>query len=328
MGRLRRPLFGLLMSDRIFISVASYCDPLLLPTLRTALQQARHPERLVFGVVEQQLPELRIAPDPAWAHQLRRIQLHPLEARGPCWARSLAMSLWQGESWFLQIDSHTWFEPGWDEHLLDWSARCALSNPRHIITCYPNPFDWVDGEAHPRTVSDKVLAHVVKQDQSFSTDHPVLYFESVPVNTDHAVLGMHLGAGCLFAPGEIIQALPYDPYLYFHGEEQAYALRAWTRGWDIFHVPGVRMYHLYTDPQAAPRPLHWSDELDQQRVTRSAALDLAAQQRLRSLLWEGNDLGVYGLGTVRSLENYAEFSGIDYARRQIEDRARKQLFGY
>jgi hypothetical protein len=138
---------------------------------------------------------------------------------------------------------------------------------------------------------------------------------------------MHVAAGCLFAPGRVVQELPYDPALFFHGEEQAFALRAWTRGWDIFHIPGMPMYHLYTAPGEHPRPLHWTPAHDAQRRERSTQLVARANARLRALLWEGADLGAYGLGCERSLAEYAAFSGIDYAQRRIGAAARKGRFG-
>jgi hypothetical protein len=61
---------------------------------------------------------------------------------------------------------------------------------------------------------------------------------------------------------------------------------------------------------------------------RSAALEQAARQRLAALLWEQADLGAFGLGRVRSLAEYAAFSGIDYAARRIASHARKARFGY
>jgi len=169
---------------------------------------------------------------------------------------------------------------------------------------------------------------VVKTDAEFSQDHPVLMFECVGVETQEPVAGIHVAGGCLFAPGRLVEAVPYDPHLYFHGEEQSFALRAWTRGWDIFHVPGMPMYHLYTQPGEQPRPMHWSPELDRQRAVRSAALEETARKRLTALLWEGVDMGAYGLGRERSLADYAAFSGIDYGARRIEPRARKTRFGY
>ena len=320
-GARRRP-------PTIFLSIAAYCDPLLGFTLRSAYSQASDPSRLVFGVVEQALPGQELRLGAGWAaQQVRWLRVPALQARGPCWARALAMTLYQGEDWFFQVDSHTWFEPGWDERLLRWGRHCAALNPRCLISCYPNPFTMVAGEPSATVVGPQVLAHVVSAAAQFDAAHPVLYFEGVPVASDAPVPGLHVGAGCLFAPGRVVDELPYDPRLYFHGEEQAFALRAWTRGWDIFHVPGMPVYHQYHQADAAPRPLHWSPEIDGQRSQRAADLTAAAHQRLADLLWTGADLGVYGLGSVRTLADYADFSGIDYAARQIAPRARQARFG-
>ncbi|MEK8050027.1 GlcNAc-transferase family protein [Ideonella sp. DXS22W] len=313
----------------IFISVASYCDPMLGFTLRSAYSQAADPSRLRFGVVEQALPQQRLQLGAQWAcEQIRWLRVHALEARGPCWARAAAMGLYQGEDWYFQIDSHTWFEPGWDERLLAWSRQLAAHHPRHLLSCYPNPFTLVDGHPSATVVSAQVLAHVVADEAQFDAAHPVLMFHGVPVASTAPVPGFHIGAGCLWAPGRIVDELPYDPFLYFHGEEQAMALRAFTRGWDIFHPPAMPVYHLYHQAGAAPRPLHWTPEMDAQRTVRSAQLADAANRRLAALLWQGADLGAYGLGTARSLEEFASFSGIDYAGRRIAASARKQRFGY
>lgn len=315
--------------ERIFVSVAAYCDPLLAFTLASARSQASDPDRIHFGVVDQAPPGQGLRPLDEWSREhLRWIHVDALEARGPCWARALAMGLYQGEDWYLQIDSHTWFEPGWDERLLHWGRRCAEANSRVILSCYPNPFELRDGQPVALPVTDRVLAFVVQERAAFAADHPVLVFESVPVESDEAVPAVHVAGGCLFAPGRIVDELPYDPRIYFHGEEQSFALRAWTRGWDLFQIPTMPLYHLYTRPGASPRPMHWSPELDSMRAVRSAALEAASRRRLAQLLWGGEGLGAYGLGGVRSLADYAAFSGIDYAARTIEPRARKARFGY
>lgn len=313
--------------DDIFISIAAYCDPLLAFTITSALTQASRPERVRIGLVEQQLPEACVRLPEAWQAQVRRVQVHPLEARGPCWARALAMSLHQGEAWFLQVDSHMWFEPGWDERLVQWGRHCTAGNPRSLISTYPNPFTMVNGQPVAQIVGTELLAFVVRTDQQFGPEHPVLMFEAVPVAGQAPQPAMHVGAGCLFGPGRLVSELPYDPFLYFHGEEQAFALRAWTRGWDLFHIPGMPLYHQYVAADNA-RPMHWAPELDAQRQVRSAVLSEAANRRMAALLWGGADLGIYGLGTARSLADYAAFSGIDYTARTLAPHAFKARYGY
>lgn len=307
--------------SRIFVSVASYCDPLLGFTLASLGSQAVRPERVFAGVVEQAMPGRALRPADTWTRSnVRFTRVDAREARGACWARALAMALYQGEDWFLQIDSHTWLEPGWDETLVRWGEQLTARNPRTLLTCYPNPFTLRDGVPVAQEVTRQVLAFVVRDGCEFAPADPVLAFESVPVATAVPVPAIHVAGGCLFAPGFIVQELPYDPFLYFHGEEQAYALRAWTHGWDLMQIPGMPMNHLYTEPGRASRPMHWD-------TVPWTALDAHARERLRALLWQRRSLGAYGLGRVRSLADYADFSGIDYAARRIAPRARRQRFG-
>ena len=135
--------------------------------------------------------------------------------------------------------------------------------------------------------------------------------------------GFHLGAGCLFAPGELVTHFPYDPYLYFHGEEQSLAARLFTHGWDIFHTPGLPLAHLYrsANGNAPTRPLHWDASQDAQRTQSWWTLEQRSRARLKALLQSSQDLGVYGLGRVRTLADYADFCGIDYSARTLAARA-------
>lgn len=317
------------LAHTIFISIAAYCDPLLAFTIRSARAQASDPSRVFIGVVEQQVSGQALVLDDEWSRQhVRFTRVDALDARGPCWARALAMALYQGEDWYLQVDSHMWFEPGWDERLVAWGRWCEARNSRSLVSCYPNPFEMVGGQPVSRAVTQRVLAFAVQATSEFAAEHPVLMFECVAVERDEPELGLHVGGGCLFAPGYIVEDLPYDPRLYFHGEEQAYALRAWTHGWDIYQIPGMPMSHLYTQPGSSPRPMHWTPEQDERRAVRSAILEKAAQLRLAAMLWADADLGAFGLGRARTLADWAEFSGIDYVARTIAPKARKARWGY
>ena len=302
---------------RLFISIASYCDPVLPFTLERAVATASAPGSLHFGVVDQS-PAARPRVKLRGAARLSQVHLDIRDARGPCWARAIAMSLYDGEDWFLQLDSHMDFDPGWDERLI--AQATALGAPRRglVLTSYPNAFCFVDGAPVRRPTTAGVLAQVVKAGAVFEAGHPVLPFEAHPVETDAALPAFHLGAGCLFAPGRITQHFPYDPWLYFHGEEQALTLRLYTHGWDLFHMPALPIHHLYNDPAfAAPaRPLHWDAAQEAGRELTWWEREQRSRARLASLV-AGEDLGVYALGTQRSLQDFAEFSGIDYTARTL-----------
>lgn len=306
----------------LFISIASYCDPLLPFTLERALATAGAPDQLHFGVVDQGLEGTPRLPHPGGRARLSQVRVDALDARGPCWARSLAMSLYDGEDWFLQLDSHMDFDPGWDEQLAAQARELGAPGRGLVLSSYPNAFVLEAGQPVRRPTTRGVLAHVVRPGAAFEPDHPVLPFEAHPVEGVQALPGFHLGAGCLFAPGRLVQAFPYDPWFYFHGEEQALALRLYTHGWDIFHTAALPIHHLYNNNAsgAPPRPMHWDALHDSRREVGWWTLEQRSRQRLAALV-DGASLGVYGLGSQRTLADYAAFSGIDYASRCLSPAA-------
>jgi len=308
---------------KIFLSIASYSDPVLGFTLARALATARRPEKLHFGVVDQS-PAGTLAPNPDALRpaRLSYLRIDPVYARGACWARAVAMSLYDGESWFLQLDSHMDFDLHWDERLIEQASGLLPGRRGVVLSAYPNAFVFEGDRAVRRLSTSKVLTHVVKPNASFEPDHLLLGFEAHPLDMDVPVPGFHLGAGCLFAPGQFAQAFPYDPWFYFHGEEQSLAARLYTHGWDIFHPPGLPVYHLYNTPDAgaARRPLHWDETQDAQRQQTWWTFEQRARFRLNALL-RNEPLGVYSLGSVRTMADYAAFSGIDYASKTLSERA-------
>ncbi len=313
----------------LFVSLASYCDPLLHFTLARALATASDPAGLHFAVVDQSPPDApRPLPQQLAPARLSCVRIAPLDARGPCWARAVAMTFYDGEDWFLQIDSHMDFDPGWDARLIAQASALLPGRKGIVLSAYPNPFVLQDQQIVRKICTDGVLAHVVKPGAGFDPGHPVLPFEAHPVESALPLPGFHLGAGCLFAPGRLVEELPYDPGFYFHGEEQALALRLFTHGWDIFHMPQLPIYHLYNTPDSgAPRrPLHWDVEHDAQRTEAWWTHEQRSQQRLAALV-RGELRGVFGLGRERTVADYASFSGIDYLRRELAPQAYRPLTG-
>ncbi len=112
--------------------------------------------------------------------------------------------------------------------------------------------------------------------------------------------------------------MPYDPNLYFMGEETSLAARLWTHGWDIYHPNRSLVFHYWPRDY---RRTHWDDvegwaDLDARSRRRVCDL-LAGQQSRDGATPAPGDR--YGLGCVRSLAEYQEFSGVDFARRQLAE---------
>lgn len=122
----------------IFVSVAAYCEPHLHLTIHQLFAKATHPQRIHVGLVDQS-EHL----NPAWLSQfparknINYVGLSPVDSRGVSWARSIAFSLYNDQDYLLQIDSHTLFDPGWDELLIEQLLRLQAIHPKPLISTYP-----------------------------------------------------------------------------------------------------------------------------------------------------------------------------------------------
>jgi len=309
------------MNRKIFISLASYLDPMLLFTLHDAISKAQQPELLRFTVIDQHTEDQRevIAALP-FSTQIRYLHIHPQDTLGVSWARNLAFSFYDGEDFLLQIDSHMCFEANWDANLREQHATLLARSAKPIISTYPYRFDMIDGVPH-YTPSEGKTALVLRPhpETPLQPDNVVLRFIGKHMFADQAVPGCHVAGGFIFCSGRFVEEVPYDPYLYFHGEEQSLAVRAYTRGWDIFHPTWTPLYHLYKLANTPHEAHHWHGPVDGRRSFSSAYLTDRAKQRLMQLLCGDGLPGAYGLGQERSLEQYIAFSGIDYKTKTISE---------
>lgn len=316
----------------IFVSIAAFCDPFLRFTIESLFAKANVPKTLAIGVIDQSTEPLSdwLAKQP-FADQVRYLHIDPLHSRGVCWARHLAQTLYDDEAFFLQVDSHTWFSAGWDDALREHIDRLTTLSHKPLLTIYPPGFEFDEGGCPVKkfTPTRSVALFTVKPDQILTADNKVLtlkvaYQKPPPEqqctaqDTCYYGLGFHLAGGFLFTLGQFIHEVPYDPLFYFHGEEQGLALRAFTRGWELFHPQfhRVPLFHLYKMPASANSSVHWRQDLEIRRSIKWTERRTRAQERLNNLL-AGRLEPPYALGEERSLKEFTERSGIDYSGLKI-----------
>lgn len=305
---------------KIFLSIASYRDPFLPYTVMSAYQNATYKSDLMFGIVEHAYAkEFFDSHAFVFKKQIRHCQIDPIYANGVCAARHLAQTLYNNETYFFQIDSHTVFEPGWDEYLIAEFEKLNVNHPRPVITGFPREFvipDYKNVHSIERRNHNHFLALRLHEQQAFKDDYVILC-TSLMLHKQGPVYGFYVHGNSLFTVGEVISEVPYDPHLYFYGEEQSLALRLWTHGYDIFHLQYLPMYVCYDRNY---RMLHWADPIDQQRGQQWWWLEQRSRNRLREIV-TGQLRGIYGVGQVRSIQAYADFCGIDYLNRKIDAKA-------
>ena len=302
---------------RIFVQIASYRDPDLQWTVKDMFEKAKHPDRIFAGIcfqiVREEDADCLKVPYPR-PDQVRVHEADAMESKGVCWARAITQGLWNGEEYTLQIDSHMRFEQDWDEILLAMWKDCK--DEKAVLTCYPPGF------TPPRSLEDRwIFGMSAKEFNEFG----IFTMKGAPAFTNpefpaHPVPGAFLGAGMIFAPAAIIKDVPYDPHLYFFGEEITMAVRLWTHGYNFFHPNRLAIYH---DWERAKRKTHFTDHGDwKDRDQRSIArVQHLLGTRASSDPEVTKDIGQYGFGSERTLAEYQAYSGVDFASKHISEKA-------
>ncbi len=305
---------------KIFISIASYQDPMLTSTILSAYENADLPQNLIFGICDQSAKSIDLD-NFSFENQIRYDLVDPVISEGPCWARTRVQKMFENEDYYLQIDSHMQFQKGWDSYLIkNLNLIQSINTNMHqlpIITCYPRSFEVIDFEKNifELNSSDKntqVISY--RKDSMFIKKSFCRQIGSV---ADREIShGYLLAAGCLFATKEFVKEVPYDPDLYFYGEEISLMLRAFSRGFGIFHIPDIPIFHLYTDISNIQRKLHWNEDEDQKRDIKWHEREKSSINKLDDII-HGNVKGVFGLGKERTMKDYEYISGVDLVNKVV-----------
>ena len=139
---------------KIFIQIASYRDPQLIPTLKDCLEKAKYPENLVLSIAWQH------SKDDKWDNldefkddnRFRIVDIDYKEAKGACWARNLLQQNYTDEEFTLQLDSHHRFIENWDEELITmYYGLQDKGYGKPLLTSYISSYD-PDNDPSGRTM--------------------------------------------------------------------------------------------------------------------------------------------------------------------------------
>lgn len=301
-------------NKKIFIQIASYRDPQLLPTLKDCLDKAKNPENLVFSIAWQH------SPDDTWDNldefkndkRFKIIDIDYKLSEGACWARNLLQQQYIDEEYTLQLDSHHRFIKDWDTELISMIKQLKKKgHEKPLLTGYVSSFD-PDNEP-----AGRVLEPWKMNFDRFIPEGAVFF---LPATIDdykertEPIPARFYSAHFCFTLGQFCKEVQHDPEYYFHGEEISIAVRAYTWGYDLFHPHKTVVWHEYT---RKGRTKQWDD--DPLWVTRNNN----CHKRNRKLFeMDGEqrdvDFGKYDFGTVRSLAEYESYSGLSFKKRGVQ----------
>ena len=307
--------------DTIFISIASYRDEVCNSTLKSIYSMASNPKNVFCGVVQQNDASvdsdcLLESTDSIVKENVTMMRIKHYEAKGPCWARYLATTLWSGQEYFLQIDSHSRFVKDWDKKCIRMMKRLRDDGVKKaVISHYPKSIEDYD---------DKKPTEVTRMCQSFFNNRDMISFlgAGTEETNDNFYETPYVAGGFILSSHTLLEDVPYDPNLdfLFVGEEIGHSIRIWTAGYNIYTPSENIVYHEY---ERKGKPKVWDDnkysDADAfEKVKQIIGLQANAsnsKQELPSNIKYNMDK--YGVGKERSLQDYYDFAGIDLKNKRV-----------
>ena len=236
---------------KIFVSIASYCDQQLIPTIRDLLSRAQNPSRVYLGVHIQNSVEAYEELKACEFSNIRIIHTLPENSMGVVWAREMIKDqLFADEDYFLQVDSHSRFKDNWDGILI--RQHSSLPTEKTLISTYPNEFRVED-----TTESYfKIATNAPLQIESFNgSDGNTLKPKNMKAMEDFELIqSKWIGAGFIFAPKEWVKQIRSKTDIRFKGEEDYLFFSSYLNGWDVWLASEATVWHSYEGGAGYRRP--------------------------------------------------------------------------
>lgn len=261
---------------------------------------------------------------------IRLLDIQAKDARGCHWARYIAQLLWEGEDFYLQLDSHMRFTKHWDTQMREQLALCSKRSPKPVLSNYGRPYSLSTPASWTPSPDLLSPSHICAG--YFDADG-ILRHPSIPLRSNWSFPRKHVfwSGHFSFSSSRVLLEVPFDPQLPMahFPEEPLIAVRLFTHGWDVYSPTQGIIFHLW--------------ERDYRR-TFFEMKDLYAElypvslKRVERLLCSGpqgpgpepascawplpggrvaEDLDPFGLGEERSVEDFEKLADISFKDRSI-----------
>lgn len=277
--------------DKIFISLAAYRDPDLLNTVKSFYNNAQYKDRLFFSIVSHEDESMNLDFSFVPNNQINYNKIDYHLAEGACSGRHLANSLLSDRyKYFLHTDSHSRATVSWDTLLIESYKRCSIKwGTDYIFTKYPHGFtiEW-DKDGNGKDLIDpnnNTLHKVIPVWDEIECLYLLRWRDLEDLNYGDQVYGFC--ANFAFGSSKAFLKAPYDPYMYFLGEEITLGIRLTLSGVNLVAPPINAIWTNY-DRDNGKRNFHWIDDKTW------GLRDKAARHRVNDL-FHGKNLGIYGI---------------------------------
>ena len=228
----------------IFVSVASYNDRQLIPTLKDLYETVDNVNRIVVGVHLQDNEEYYQELLNQHFPNIKIIFTKAEESRGVVWAREkIKKELFSTEEYFLQIDAHTRFKYGWDNILINQMSNVENKT---IFSTYPNQFSLDDiGRNYIQKIPTNAPLVIDRFFSEDENDNRLLPRNLSALSDYEVVDSKWIAGGFIFAPNSWVKDINFSDEIISKGEEDVQLFLSYLRGWHIKLSSEAVIWHNY-----------------------------------------------------------------------------------
>jgi hypothetical protein len=295
----------------IFVQIASYHDFELGKTILHAIKQSSKKHEIHFGVFNCYYENNDIYIPKV--DNLKIIEKKAPDGIGVGRSRNIANSLYDGQDYYLQCDSHTRFKENWDDFLISEIKRyqeAGIKKP--LLTTYPGTYRYDDNLEEIIDWGNNV--NVTNLSDNIEQFKNTLIPNQRAIDPEGTVFNKSVSAGSIFTVGEFANT-DFNDKIAFWGEEIFIAAKSWTNGFDLMIPSSQQLFHLYYDHnqplQRNGRRHAWKDFVD---VFNDMVVESNAEIKR---IFEQEVIGKNALGTERTLEEFGIYSGLNFKTGEI-----------
>ena len=220
--------------DSIFVSLVAYCDNELENTIKDLFEQAKYPERIFIGLVNQD-DDVYEPNNP----NIRVINIKPEDSPGYGTCRRMCNDeLRKDEKYYFQCDPHSRLAKDWDETLINLYNK---KKGKHIIVSTASSFDLEGNRRFKWYVYGIKGYHTNAIIEGKKETHRY----NLPFDKDGLLKTNMFLAGCVFGESKWADDVSYDSNIFMWGEEFDLSIRTFGEGYTAYLMRDEVLWHLW-----------------------------------------------------------------------------------
>ena len=298
--------------EKIFINIPCYQDPEIWETISNFLDNAQYPERVYFGITNQtDNPKLH----EEVLERFLNVKMHllvPGSLAGCQPARLKSHEFYNGEDYYLNMDSHMRSIKNWDSLIIEELKNINKEYGDSVLTGYVAAYDKDDKNKDiVLDVDYTTVFNMNEQNVNHFMKHGIPQFISYPHVTNKPIPSPYISGHFFFTTGKALQDSPFVKDILFTEEEIFMAVRFFTAGYNLFQPIRTYVYHRYG---RNGRRLFWEDFPEKWYQKSEESKNFVINVFQNEIVSKEN-----GLLDKRTLLEFEEYSGIDFRNRKLSE---------